>query len=155
MIENVGDRGGSIVAKGVISAGTSYALARHYHGKKDATARVPMGVAIGGKLIPALAALFLGDDLGVAGPILGAADAAGQGALDFLAVVQGLRHARQNKGLRAFAAPASFDVKVLPTGSITDAALLGDEVAMLGALGRAQPGSAMTPEKIRDLQAYR
>src|SRR5438105_4921219 len=110
MINKVGEHGGSNVAKGAIGYTTARLLAGHCHGKKD-SARIPMGIAAAGKAIPALVALFFGNVDGVAGMALGAADAAGQGALDFLGVVHGLRDAREKKGLRAIAVPASADVK--------------------------------------------
>lgn len=153
MIERVGHHGGSNVLKGGIGYGTARLLARHCHGKKDAH-KLPVALAAAGKGLPALVALFLGDVEGVAGMGLGALDAAGQGALDFLGVVHGLRDAREKKGLRAIAVPASADVKALPAGAIVDADLVGDE-AVLGALGYAQPGSTMSLDKVRELQTYR
>lgn len=155
MIDSVSARGGANIAKGAVSATTAYMLARHLHGKKDATGAVPVVLAVAGKIVPALAALFVGDDLGMAGPALGALDAAGQGALDFLAIAKGLQHARKEKGLRTVAIPAGADMKGLPGGSVTDAALLGEDVAVLGALGRAQPGATLDQDKLRTLQQYR
>lgn len=154
MIEKVGEHGGRNVAKGVIGYGTARMLARHCHGKKD-SGRIPFGIAALGKGIPALVALFFGEVDGVAGMAMGAADAAGQGALDFLGVVHGLRDARQQKGLRAIAVPASADVRALPAGSMVDAPLVGEEVATLGGLGMAQPGASMNLDKLRELQSYR
>ena len=147
-----------ILGKGAVSAGTAYLLAKGFHGKKDATSVVPVGLAIGGKVLPAIASLFWGEDLGMAGDItFGAIDAAGQGALDFLAICKGLQHAREKKGLRAVALPASADLSKLqlPQGNVTDAALVGEDIAMLGALGRAQPGSTLDADKMRTLQTYR
>ena len=145
-----------ILAKGVVGVGTSYGLARHFHGKKDArSGKVYLG-AIAGKVIPALAHLVWGDVEGVGGAILGGLDAAGQGAADFLAVVHGLGHARQAKGVRPILVPAGADLKVLPAGAITDAELVGlrDEVT-LGTLSLAQPGASLDLDQLREIQAYR
>lgn len=148
MIERIGDRGGSNVAKGAIGYGTARMLAKHCHGKKDA-ARVPYTIAAVGKLAPALIALFFGPVDGYAGLALGAADAAGQGAVDFLGVVHGLRDARKAKGLKAIAVPASAEVKGAIEGD-----LVGDG-SVLGRLGAAQPGASLSLDKLREIQAYR
>ncbi len=153
MIEKIGHHGGSNVLKGGIGYGTARLLARHCHGKKDAH-KLPVALAAVGKGLPALIALFAGDVDGVAGMGLGAIDAAGQGALDFLGVVHGLRAARKEQGIRAIAVPASADVKALPAGAIVDADLVGEE-AVLGHLGVAQPGASMSLDKLRELQSYR
>lgn len=153
MMNKVGEHGGSIVAKGAIGYGTARLLARHCHGKKDAV-KIPYGIAIGGKVIPALVALFAGDVDGVTGMGLGALDAAGQGAVDFLGVVHGLRDARKQKGVRPILVPATADVKALPAGSIFDAELVGQE-AVIGHLGVAQPGASMSLDGLRTLQSYR
>ncbi len=153
MIERVGEHGGTIALKGGIGYGTARLLARHCHGKKDAH-KLPVALAAAGKGLPALIALFFGDVDGVAGMGLGAIDAAGQGALDFLGVVHGLRDARKEKGVKAILVPGSAEMKVLPAGTFADAELVGDEV-VVGALGMAQPGSSMTLEKLRELQGYR
>ena len=155
MIDRIGHRGGSNLAKGAIGYGTARLLARHCHGKKDAH-KVPVAIAAAGKAVPALVALFFGDVDGVAGMGLGAMDAAGQGALDFLGVVHGLRDAREKKGVKAILVPGSADVKALPAGAsvYTDGELVGEE-SVLGALGLAQPGSSMSLDQLRQIQAYR
>lgn len=154
MIEKVGTHGGTTVAKGLVGYGTARALARHCHGKKDA--KVPLAIAAAGKLVPALAALFFGEVEGLGGVALGAFDAAGQGALDFIGVLHGLRDARKAKGVRPILVPANADVKALPPGAIADADLVGrDDQVTIGCLGVAQPGATMTIDKLRELQAYR
>ena len=153
MMNKVGEHGGSIAAKGAIGFGTSYLLAKHCHGKKDAM-KIPVAVAAVGKGLPALIALFGGDVGGPAGMALGAFDAAGQGAVDFLGVIHGLRAARKEKGVKGILVPASADVKTLPAGNFADAVLVGDE-AVLGGLGVAQPGASMSLDKLREIQSYR
>lgn len=146
MIDNIGHRGGSIVAKGAIGFGTAHLLAKHCHGKKDAD-KVPIAIAAAGKGLAALGALFFGDVGGPGGMLLGAADAAGQGAVDFLGVVSGLRAARKEKGLKAIAVPATAQVQGAIEGD-----LVGD-AAVLGALGAG--GGSMSLAQLKELQSYR
>lgn len=150
-----------ILAKGAIGFGASHLLARHCHGKKDAT-KIPVAVAAVGKLIPALAHLVFDDIDGYGAMALGAVDAVGQSGVDFLGVVSGLRAARTAKGVKPILVPASADIKALPDKSIADAALVGheglsygSEVTELGALGSAQPGKSLTLDQIRELQRMR
>lgn len=148
------------LAKTGVTYGTSYFLAKHCHGKDEKAKKIPVAVAAVGKLVPAIATLMYGDIGGIGGAALGALDGAGQAGVAFLGVMHGLKSARMAKGVRPILVPATADVKALPAGSIQNAELVGQEgvsngIEVLGALGMAQQGKALTDAQMRELQAMR
>ena len=147
------------LAKTGVGYGTSYLLAKHCHGSEKA-GKIPVAVAAAGKLIPALATLMYGDVDGIGGMALSAMDGAGQAGVNFLGVMHGLKSARKAKGVRPILVPATADVKALPAGSIQSAEWVGHEgvsdgIEVLGALGMAQQGKALTDAQMRELQNMR
>ncbi len=78
-----------------------------------------------------------------------------------MSLLAGLRSGRKKTGTKAVLVPATTVLKALPAGSREFDYLAGEghtygmEVTQLGELGRAQPGSSLTLDQIRELQAMR